>query len=58
MSEKTRTASEKTRTAMPPSAAAVPAEWTMMVIFERKDTHCNAAFRCGGAGRMDHDGDF
>jgi hypothetical protein len=25
---------------------------------ERKDTHCNAAFRCGGAGRMDHDGDF
>jgi hypothetical protein len=24
---------------------------------QRKDTHCNAAFRCGRAGRMDHDGD-
>jgi hypothetical protein len=52
------TGSEKTRAAMPPSAAAVPAEWIMMVIFQRKDTRCNAAFRCGGAGRMDHDGDF
>jgi hypothetical protein len=46
---------------MPPSAAASEKKDThcnAAFRCEKKDTHCNAAFRCGGAGRRDHDGDF